>query len=156
MTPEKCHNIEDFRVPKFFNQKIAVITDGNITDVESKLFGLALTLVSMTAEVSPPLAPLLGLNVYFLEGDSITFFLSKDVLGCFHQAIIFPVGCWRERGLTSDVILVAMVEELCHAVWLIPDGPLIEEKVREAFEQMPTHFSSDFLIDVYRKINEMT
>ena len=112
--------------------------------------------MAMMAEVSPPLAPLLGLNVYFMESDSITFFLGKDIFGCFHQAIVFPVGHWREQGLTLDLMLVTMVEELCHAVWLIPDGPLIEEKVRETFEQIPAQFSiPDFLTHVYEKIGRI-
>lgn len=72
MTPERCRNIENFRVSKFFNQNIAGITDGTITYIGLKLFGLTMTFVSMTAEASPPYAPLLGLNVYFGEGDLIT------------------------------------------------------------------------------------
>lgn len=120
------------------------------------MFYLAMALVSVTAEASPPPIPLLGLNVYFLENNSITFSISKDVFGCFHQVIIFPVWNWRERGVTLDIMLVTMVEELCHAVWLIPDGPLIEEKVKEVFEQMPTRFPPNFLIDVYKKIDQMT
>ena len=136
MIPKGCHIVDNFKVPDFFVDKIAVVTDGIITDIESTMFYLAMALVGMKAEASPPPIPLLGLNVYFLENKSITFSLDEDVFGCFHQAIIFPVWNWRERGLTSETMLVVMVEELCHAVWLIPDGPLIEEKVREIFEQM--------------------
>lgn len=155
MIPKRCHIIDDFKVPEFFNQKIAVATDSSITDIESKLFYLAMSLVQLTAEVSPPPVPSLRFNVYFLENDSLTFSFGKDVLGCFHQAIIFPIGGWRKQGLTSDVMLLTMVEELCHAVWLIPDGPQIEEKVRETFEQIPIHFSaSDFLMNAYGKINQ--
>ena len=120
------------------------------------MFYLAMALVGMKAEASPPPIPLLGLNVYFLENKSITFSLDEDVFGCFHQAIIFPVWNWRERGLTSETMLVVMVEELCHAVWLIPDGPLIEEKVREIFEQRPDQFSPDFVTNVYKRIDQMT
>ena len=156
MIPKGCHVVDNFNVPDFFVDKIAVVTDGIITDIESTMFYLAMGLVGMKAEASPPPIPLLGLNVYFLENESITFSLDEDVFGCFHQAIIFPVWNWRERGLTSETMLVIMVEELCHAVWLIPDGPLIEEKVREIFEQQPDQFSPDFVTDMYKKIDQMT
>lgn len=156
MIPKDCHVVDNFKVPDFFVQKIAVITDGVITDIESTMFYLAMALVGMKAEASPPPIPLLGLNVYFLENKSITFSLDEDVFGCFHQAIIFPVWNWRERGITSETMLVVMVEELCHAVWLIPDGPLIEEKVRETFEQRPDQFLPDFVTDMYKNIDQMT
>lgn len=73
MIPKGCRIIKDFKVPEFFNQKIAVVTDGNITDIESKLFYLAMSLVQLTAEVSPPPVPSLRFNVCFLENNSITF-----------------------------------------------------------------------------------
>ena len=72
------------------------------------------------------------------------------MLGCFHQAIIFPIGQWRKKKYMSEIILATMVEELCHAIWLLPDGTKIEEKVREIYEQIPLHFSdSEFLMKAY-------
>ncbi|MDO5398993.1 MAG: hypothetical protein Q4G33_13805 [bacterium] len=149
----KIHNekiVENFKVPEFFNQKITIITDGEIRQRETTLFYLAMSLVAITAKSSPLPKPLLRLNVYFLEKNIVTFILDEDMLGCFHQAIVFPVGQWRKKKYLSEVILAAMVEELCHAVWLIPDGPKIEEKVRDVYDNIPLYFSeSEFLMRAY-------
>lgn len=89
MTPKGCHVIGDFKVPDFFVDKIAIVTDGIITDIESTMFYLAMALVGMKAEASPPPIPLLGLNVYFLENKSITFSLDAFIKQSFFQ---FGIG----------------------------------------------------------------
>ena len=47
--------------------------------------------------------PPLPLNVYFLENNTITVYLD-DMLGCFHQAIIFPIGQWRKKKHAGNYI----------------------------------------------------
>ena len=148
----KMHNekiVQNFKVPELFNQKVTIITDGEINQTESALFHLAMRLVESATTNSSTLAPPLPLNVYFLESNTITLYLD-DMLGCFHQAIIFPIGQWRKKKYMPEIILATMVEELCHAIWLLPDGAKIEEKVREIYEQIPLRYSdSEFLMKSY-------
>lgn len=134
------HFIKSFKVPRFFD-KISVSYDGGSEPKELEVFELALSLVAQLADRSSPIPHIIPPNVHFLETCSPTFTLDDDMFGCFYQAIIFPVAKWRKDGLSKAKMLIVMVEELCHAVWQIPDGPPIEEKVTEVFHQIYPDFS---------------
>ena len=133
--------ITNFSVPKFFDNCISVSYCGREEPEEIEILNLAISLVVQTAEKSFPSLPVLPLNIYFLESNSLTFTLDNSILGCFHPIIVFPVELWRTAGLSKDKILFIMVEELCHAIWQIPDGPPIERKVTEVFQEILPGFS---------------
>lgn len=142
--------VKDFRVPNYFD-KISICYDGKKVPEELKIFDLALALVAQQIETSLSAPQSLMPNVYFLESNFPTFELDSNMLGCFHQAIIFPVKKWRTLKLSEEAILFTMVEELCHAVWQVPDGSLIAEKVTEVFRQICPDF---IYLDFVNKLNE--
>lgn len=114
---------------------------------EIEYLELAMVLISILIKDSPPPIPLLSLNIYFLDKEPAKFsFYDENVLGCYNQFIFFPVTHWRKHHLMPDEMLVVIIEELCHAIWQIPDGPLIENKVEEVFKAARIDFNySEFL-----------
>ena len=130
----------DLKIPRFFDG-IPVVYDGENEPKELEIFEIAMALVARLIDSSSTSLNILLPNIYFLETDSPEFTLSDDMLGCFHQAIIFPVTKWRTLDLSDFKILFVMVEELCHAIWQIPDGPPIEAKVTKVFQQLCPDFS---------------
>lgn len=144
------HFVKNFKVPRFFD-KISISYDGEEPPKELEILEPALALVSQMVESAPSVPQSLMPNVYFLESNLLTFEIDDDALGCFHQAIFFPVEKWRTLKLSKDAILFVMVEELCHAVWQVPDGPPVEEKVTEVFRQICPEF---IYLDFVNKIRE--
>lgn len=143
------HILKSFKTPKFFKNKISIVYDEELNSDELICFDSALALVNRMVEISPPANTLLSINFYFIGNKTTALypnFDNDDILGVFCQSVFFPVWRWRMRSLSQDIILFVMVEEICHAVWQIPDGPQIEEKVTEVFRLIRPDFSYlDFL-----------
>lgn len=128
------HALKDFEVPMFFSGKMAIITDSALSEQELASFKIALFFVAETIELSPPPIDLLSLNVYFCNSREMVFTCGPDneiILGSYDQIIVYPVYKWREKRLSRWAMLLPMIEELCHAIWQLPDGPTLEEKVTE-------------------------
>ena len=143
------NTLEGFNVPEYFENS-SISYNGVTEPSEFKFLYLAMVLVNNTIDASPPSMRILPLNIYFVEDITSTFLMDfkVDVFGCFNQSIIFLLSNWRTFGLSEFEILFAMVEELCHAVWQIPDGPEIENKVTEVFRQLDSNFSYHEIMEI--------
>lgn len=126
--------VNNLPMPSFFFGKTSVIFDGDLNKNELNIFLKVLYDIDREIENDRPNNELLSLNVYFLENDSIELsFENGIILGCYTQSIFFPCRRWREYNLPNWAIRFAITEELCHAVWQIPDGPILERKIEQVY-----------------------
>ena len=94
---------------------------------------------------------------FFCNSNQISFVIDdKDtVFGCFNQNIIYPLYLWRKLNLPHWVMFLPMIEELCHAIWQIPDGPYLEEKATEVIKCLGNDETyQDYLNAIYEFIDE--
>lgn len=152
MTIRNAKTLNNFKCPIFFDGKLSVSYDSKTIPEEISCFNSALALINAYIQIFPPNIPLLSLNVYFLSNGSAEFVFNDDrVLGCYNQFIFFPIRNWRQLGLTNGEIIFTMIEELCHAIWRIPDGADIQQKVEEVFQASNFEISyNDFLEGAFK------
>lgn len=146
--------LNNFKVGKFFSGKTSIVSDTKLSNEEIESFEIALFLVNKVIETSPPAAPLLSLNIFFCSDNSPTFIFGNEndlIFGSFNQIIIYPLWKWRKLKLPKWAMLMPMIEELCHAAYLIPDGPQIEDKVTEVLQSLG---NNDSYINYLSAIND--
>lgn len=116
-------------LPSFFQGNLTINGTCECTDHELHLLGAALALVAKIAETDPPKNPS-RINIIFVDTPALEIsFDDKASLGCYFEAIFLPIGLWRNVGYSDSTIIFAIIEELCHALWLCDDGPQVQQKV---------------------------
>ena len=116
-------------LPPLFQDRLAINGTCECTDRELHLLGASLALVAKLAETDPPKNPS-KINIIFVDTPALEIsFDDKTSLGCHFEAIFLPIGLWRKAGYSDSTIIFAMIEELCHALWLCDDGPQVQQKV---------------------------
>lgn len=116
-------------LPDLFRGKLVINGTGECSDNELQLLGAALHMVAQVAENDPPLYKS-KINIIFVDTPTLEIlFDDAAFIGSHFQAIFYPVGLWRQTGYSDSTILFAMIEELCHALWLCDDGPEVQQKV---------------------------
>jgi len=145
-------------LPPLFKDNIAINGTCECTERELQLLGASLQLVAALAETDPPRF-LSRFNIIFVDTDALKIsFDDTATLGCCFNAIFFPVGLWRRVGYSDSTIMFAMIEELCHAVWLCSDGPEVQQKVESVLRLAnPNARYSSFLAKAFleRTVGEM-
>lgn len=126
---------QPMRVPAYFVGKITVNSDAPLSDDDLNNLAIALSAVAVIVAKSPPPLPVRGLNIIFIASDRLEIcFDDPEILGSYFQGIMYPIGLWRKVGYSRESIVFAMIEELCHAIWQLPDGPEIRDKVTEVLQ----------------------
>lgn len=129
-------------LPAAFKGKVSFYGDCVCSGRELLLLGAAFQLVDMEMTEYPSPAPYLGLNIVFIAEERTSIVFDEPAaLGHHFSGIFFPVSTWRRIGYKDDILLMAMVEELCHAIWFLPDGPDIQRKVERVIKRIRPNFS---------------
>ena len=128
-------------LPAAFKGKVSFYGDCVCSDRELLLLSVAFRLVDMEMAEYPSPALNLGLNIVFIAEERTSIVFDEPAaLGHYFSGIFFPVSTWRQIGYKGDILLMAMVE-LCHAIWLLPDGPDIHRKVERVIKRIRPNFS---------------
>lgn len=126
---------QPLNIPKSFPCAVSVVSDCHLTETELELLSHAFHAVSMVAQAVKPSVPQTRMNIILLDADHIDIvFPGNDTFGAFFSAIFYPVGMWRRMALSKETVLFAMIEELCHAIWQVPDGPQVQALVTRALK----------------------
>lgn len=129
-------------LPAAFAGKVSFSGDCVCSDRELLLLGAAFQLIDMEMAEHPSPIPNLRLNIIFVAGEHTSIaFDEPAALGHYFSGVFFPVSAWRQNGYKDDVLLMAMVEELCHAIWLLPDGYELQRKVESVIRRIRPKFS---------------
>ena len=143
--------LDDLILPLCFDNKICVITDTDLSRNELLSFNLALDIISKVIKNSPPNNNLLPFGIYFCGSENSEFTIEKfdgeTVFGCYTHMIIYPIWKWRELHLDVWAMFFVMTEEICHAVWQVPDGPDLKAKVTEVLQIVNPNDDYDLCID---------
>lgn len=142
-------------LPVIFQGKIAINSNCECSDYELRLLGAALDLVAKVAESDPPKNPS-KINIIFFDTESLEIrFDDPTCIGCHFESIFYPIGLWRSVGYSDSTIMFAMIEELCHALWLVNDGPEVQQKVESVLRLAnPNASYTSFLLKALMERNK--
>lgn len=119
-------------IPESFAGKIAAFGTCDFTESEAELLTSALSLVNKYFKDNPPPTENFRLNILIFDTPTLTINFPVTpgklaiTLGYYFDAILFPVGLWRDAKLSKDSILFTMLEELSHCIWHIIDEDTVK------------------------------
>lgn len=100
---------------------------------EAKLFELCFRLLNQYAESGHPIQQDLNVNIAVIDKDEIAFENTSDKsLGCQMHWVFYYIHRLRNKPAVHDAHYVATIlEELCHALYLITDENEVKKVVLE-------------------------
>ena len=121
-------------LPDALQDKITIASTCELTPHEREIFFVAFHLIDKALIKDPVPLEQLYINAVITDSDDITLQMEPNVLGNQVHLVIYPVHRWRDMQLSDYKVLTAIVEELCHALWIITDEDLVKDKVTEVIK----------------------
>ena len=91
-------------------------------------------------------------NVLFVDRDDFTVrFEDHSCAGCHFSFAVYPIHIWHELQLSDYQMLTCMVEELCHALYLITDEVAVKHVVLEVIKHYEPRMTFEALFPGLQK-----
>ena len=125
------------RVPSILEPHISWSGHCSLTDEETLAFYLAFLAFSQEFTANPRNGRLFGINILLLNQSDFTIILdAPDTLGHVARLIILPLHRWREFGLNENMMIISILEELCHMFYLEDDEIKVESLVLACYQRL--------------------
>lgn len=137
-----------------FKNKIFVTYTIELTELETKIFEYAIGLVAnKLKQEGIKNSDLRKVNIFFIPYWKYTINAKSTSendfnYGTHFKVITYSVNAWREKMITDDLLLIIMLEELCHCFWNIDDEYLVKLKIQEVIRQDLPNFDISKNIDM--------
>lgn len=122
-------------IPAPLKDNITIVSTCTLTRREQEIFYVAMQVIVQSLKKAPVPEEQLKINAIITDSDEITLQIEPEsILGNCVRFVLYPVHRWRNMNLNDYQILTAIVEELCHAIWIIADEDLVKDKVTEVIK----------------------
>lgn len=126
------------KAPIVIGKHISFRSTCGLTEFEIHLFELAFQLLKQYAENGHPIRDDMRVNVAVIDKDEIVFENPADKsFGCHMNWVFYYIHRIRQKPKAHEVHYMATIlEELCHALYLITDETEVKKTVLEIVNQM--------------------
>lgn len=121
-------------LPDTLNGRINIASTCELTPHEREIFFVAFHLIDMAIKKTPVPPEQLEINAVITDSDEITLQMEPAHLGNRAHLVFYPVHRWRAMRLSDYKVLTCIVEELCHAIWIITDEDLVKDRVTDVIK----------------------
>ena len=149
VTLKACLNLEagveiketvpiSIKAPAMIGKHISFRSTCELTELEIKYFELAFRLMRQYAENGHPIREDIRVNIAVIDKDEIVFYNPADKsLGCHMNWVFYYIHRIRQKPKAHEAHYMAMIlEELCHALYLITNETEVKKTVLEIVNQM--------------------